>query len=82
VHLHGVAARDGRTTESTDALAAVHGSALRGLEPPAVTLEVHLAHSLPSFTLVGLADAAVNGSRERVRAALPTSGLESRTTSG
>jgi magnesium chelatase family protein len=37
---------------------------------------VHLANGLPSFTLVGLADTEVKESRERVRAALQTSGLE------
>ena len=58
------------------ALARVHSRALRGLEAPAVTVEVHLANGLPSFTLVGLADTEVRESRERVRAALQTSGLE------
>ena len=41
-----------------------------------MTVEVHLANGLPSFTLVGLADTEVKESRERVRAALQTSGLE------
>ena len=56
--------------------ATVHSRALRGLEAPAVTVEVHLANGLPSFTLVGLAETEVKESRERVRAALQTSGLE------
>jgi magnesium chelatase family protein len=56
--------------------ATVHSRALRGLEAPEVTVEVHLANGLPSFTLVGLADTEVKESRERVRAALQTSGLE------
>ncbi|MEP6739958.1 MAG: YifB family Mg chelatase-like AAA ATPase [Caldimonas sp.] len=58
------------------AFAVVHSRALRGLEAPAVTVEVHLANGLPSFTLVGLAETEVKESRERVRAALQTSGLE------
>ena len=58
------------------ALALVHSRALRGLDAPAVTVEVHLANGLPSFTLVGLADTEVKEARERVRAALQTSGLE------
>jgi magnesium chelatase family protein len=58
------------------ALAVVHSRALRGLDAPAVTVEVHLANGLPSFTLVGLADTEVKEARERVRAALQTSGLE------
>ena len=56
--------------------AVVHSRALRGLDAPSVTVEVHLANGLPSFTLVGLADTEVKESRERVRAALQTSGLE------
>ena len=56
--------------------AVVHSRALRGLDAPAVTVEVHLANGLPSFTLVGLAETEVKESRERVRAALQTSGLE------
>jgi len=58
------------------AFAVVHSRALRGLEAPAVTVEVHLANGLPSFTLVGLADTEVKEARERVRAALQTSSLE------
>ncbi len=65
-----------RNRESIMTLALVHSRALRGLEAPAVTVEVHLANGLPSFTLVGLADTEVKESRERVRAALQTSGLE------
>ena len=57
-------------------LAVVHSRALLGLEAPAVTVEVHLANGLPSLTLVGLADTEVKEARERVRAALQTSGLE------
>ena len=44
--------------------AVVRSRALRGLESPAVTVEVHLANGLPSFTLVGLADTEVKESRE------------------
>jgi len=58
------------------AFAVVHSRALRGLDAPSVTVEVHLANGLPSFTLVGLADTEVKESRERVHAALQTSGLE------
>src|SRR5437763_17167166 len=72
----GVSDRTRRRRESGMALALVHSRALRGLDAPAVTGEGHLANGLPSFTLVGLADAEVKESRERVRAALPTSGLE------
>jgi len=37
---------------------------------PEVTVEVHLANGLPSFTLVGLPETEVREARERVRAAL------------
>ncbi len=57
-------------------LAVIRSRALDGLAAPEVTVEVHLANGLPSFTLVGLADTEVKESRERVRAALQTSGLE------
>ncbi len=57
-------------------LALVHSRSLDGLAAPEVTVEVHLANGLPSFTLVGLADTEVKESRERVRAALLTSGLD------
>ena len=58
------------------ALAVIHSRALDALAAPAVTVEVHLANGLPSFTLVGLADTEVKESRERVRAALATCGFE------
>ena len=57
-------------------LAIIHSRALDGLSAAAVEVEVHLANGLPSFTLVGLADLEVKESRERVRAALQSSGLE------
>src|SRR6476620_1635962 len=57
-------------------LAIVHSRALDGLAAPEVTVEVHLANGLPSFTLVGLADTEVKEARERVRSALQNSGLE------
>jgi len=56
-------------------LAVVHSRALDGLQAPEVQVEVHLANGLPSFTLVGLADTEVKEARERVRAALQSSGL-------
>ncbi len=55
--------------------AVVHSRALSGLDAQDVTVEVHLANALPSFTLVGLAETEVKESRERVRAALLQSGF-------
>ncbi len=57
-------------------LALVQSRALLGLRAPPVTVEVHLANGLPSFTLVGLAEVEVKEARERVRSALQNAGLE------
>ena len=57
-------------------LALVQSRALLGLQAPSVTVEVHLANGLPSFTLVGLAEVEVKEARERVRSALQNAGLE------
>lgn len=56
--------------------AVVQSRALLALASPAVTVEVHLANGLPSFTLVGLAETEVKEARERVRCAIQNSGLE------
>ena len=58
------------------ALAVVASRALSGLDAPEVAVEVHLANGLPAFTIVGLPDLEVKESRERVRAAILTSGFE------
>ena len=57
-------------------LCLVQSRALLGLEAAAVTVEVHLANGLPSFTLVGLADVEVKEARERVRCAIQNSNLQ------
>ncbi len=58
-------------------LAKVISGANVGLDSTAVTIEVDIAsQGLPSFTLVGLADRAVEESRERVRSALKNSGAD------
>jgi len=48
--------------------------AVVGLEGEIVEVEVDISHGLPSFTIVGLPDAAVQEARERVRAAIRNSG--------
>ena len=48
---------------------------LTGLTGHIVDVEAHATQGLPGFTLVGLPDAAVRESRERVRAALSTCGV-------
>jgi magnesium chelatase family protein len=55
--------------------AALSSRALVGMQALPVTVEVHLANGLPSFTLVGLADTEVKEARERVRAAIHNSAL-------
>jgi len=49
--------------------------ALVGLTGFVVEVEAYLAASVPGFTLVGLPDASLSESRDRVRAALTSSGL-------
>ncbi len=51
-------------------LAIIHSRALVGVEAPAITVEAHLANGLPSLTLVGLPEAAVKESKDRVRSAI------------
>jgi len=46
------------------------------MEAPEVTVEVHLANGLPTFTIVGLPDTEVRESKDRVRAALVNTGFE------
>ncbi len=47
-----------------------------GLEAPPVRVEVHIGPGLPAFALVGLPETVVRESRERVRAALLTTGFK------
>jgi len=55
-------------------LAKVTTCAVVGLEGAIVEVEVDISPGLPSFTIVGLPDAAVQEARERVRAAIRNSG--------
>jgi magnesium chelatase family protein len=57
-------------------LATVFSRAQCGLEAPLVSVEVHLANGLPSLSIVGLPEAAVKESKDRVRAALTNCGFE------
>ncbi len=57
-------------------LARVATFAIDGVEPRQVSVEVDIRPGLPAFTIVGLGDAAVRESRERVRAAILNSGFE------
>jgi magnesium chelatase family protein len=55
-------------------LAKVITCAVVGLEGATVEVEVDISGGLPSMTIVGLADTAVQEARERVRAAIKNSG--------
>ncbi len=58
-------------------LAKILSGAVVGLDAVPVTVEVDIAsQGLPSFTIVGLPDKAVEESKERVRAAIKNSGAE------
>mgnify|MGYP000132605913 CR=1 FL=1 len=51
-------------------LALVYSRARIGIDAPLITIEVHLANGLPAFHIVGLPEASVRESRDRVRSAL------------
>lgn len=58
-------------------LAKVNSSAVVGLDATPVTVEVDIANQgLPAFQIVGLADRAVEESKERVRSAIKNSGAD------
>ena len=57
-------------------LAIVHSRAKVGVEAPVVTVEAHLANGLPALTLVGLPEAAVKESKDRVRSAILNAGFD------
>lgn len=57
-------------------LATLHSLTFVGVRPVPVQIEVHLSAGLPSFALVGLPDAEIRESKERVRSALLNSGFE------
>ncbi len=56
-------------------LAIIPSATLLGAEGRPVSVEVHVANGLPSFNVVGLPDEACRESRDRVRAAILSSGL-------
>jgi magnesium chelatase family protein len=57
-------------------LARVSTFAIDGVDPRQVWVEVDIRPGLPAFTIVGLGDAAVRESRDRVRAAILNSGFD------
>ncbi|MBW3579842.1 MAG: YifB family Mg chelatase-like AAA ATPase [Actinobacteria bacterium] len=57
-------------------LASIASATLFGVDGRPVSVEVHVSAGLPGFTLVGLPDTACRESRDRVRAALQSAGLQ------
>lgn len=57
-------------------LATVETCASLGLDAPRVRVEVHLSAGLPGLTIVGMPEAVVRESKDRVRSALLNSGFE------
>jgi magnesium chelatase family protein len=57
-------------------LASLRSAAVIGVEALAVIVEVDVAFGLPVFTMVGLPDASVRESRDRVRTAIRNSGFD------
>jgi len=57
-------------------LASLRSAAVFGVEAYPVLVEVDVAFGLPNFTMVGLPDATVRESRDRVRSAIRNSGFE------
>ena len=56
-------------------IASIPSATLLGVRGRPVLVEVHVSNGLPGFTVVGLPDAACREARDRVRAALLSSGL-------
>lgn len=57
-------------------LSKVNTRAKVGLKAPLVSVEVHLSNGLPAFNIVGLPEAAVKESKDRVRSAILNSKFE------
>ncbi len=57
-------------------LATIYTCSLSGISTHTVTVEVHLSNGLPSLSIVGLPEAAVRESKDRVRAAIINSNFE------
>ncbi|RKG33530.1 YifB family Mg chelatase-like AAA ATPase [Acinetobacter tianfuensis] len=56
--------------------AKIYTRGLLGLHAPLIEVEVHLSQGLPSLTIVGLPEAAVRESKDRVRSAIINSGFQ------
>ena len=57
-------------------LAIIHSRAQVGIDAPLVTVEAHISNGLPKLSIVGLPEAVVKESKDRVRSALLNSHFE------
>ncbi len=57
-------------------LAKIFSSAVSGIDAYLVEVEVDIQHGLPAFTTVGLPDAVVKESKDRIKAAIRNSGYQ------
>jgi magnesium chelatase family protein len=57
-------------------LAKIQSMGLAGLEANLIEIEVDIGGGLPQFSIVGLPDATVRESRDRVRSALKNTGFQ------
>ena len=55
-------------------ICSVRTMCIRGIQGNVVTAEAYISNGMPGFEIVGLPDAAVKEARERVRAAVRSSG--------
>ncbi len=56
-------------------ICSINTMAVNGIKGDAITVECYISNGLPGFDVVGLPDTAVKEARERVRAAVKTSGM-------
>lgn len=57
-------------------VASLYTRAVLGMDSPQVVVEVHASNGLPSFSIVGLPEASVKESKDRVRSAIISSGFK------
>lgn len=57
-------------------ICSVHTLGINGIHGDHIVVECYISNGLPGFDIVGLPDAAVKEARERVRAAVKTSGMK------
>ncbi len=57
-------------------ICSVNTMGINGIQGSPISVECYISNGLPAFDIVGLPDAAVKEARERVRAAVKTSGMK------